>query len=488
MTNNETTGQFRDKAYTGTIAGRDRRSAPSLATQRIKLDFYCLVEMLAVAIAGLAIAHVYVGGILEVDDYFQGYAYPLILLPLSLGLILHRAGQYELQSVTDFAGSLGVVAGAVLGAFATFAILAVIFGVADNYSRVWFGGWLIASLVVLWLVRAIAARVFSRWLASGAMGKRVVVLGTGPEVDHFLAHFEQDNPHLQMVGRFWHEGGSVGATVRDELDKLIEDGRSGGFDVVVIAPSYRDPAELDWILNAISMLSVEVKILPPQGIAHISLLGISQHDGRQFIDLQRSRVSDWGRLFKLAEDYLIALAAVVLLSWLLLIIATAIRLESAGPVLYRQARTGLNNKEFQIYKFRTMRAEPEGTAFRQTARGDDRITRVGRFLRRTSLDELPQLFNVLRGEMSIVGPRPHPVELNGLYAPNLHLFNRRHSVKPGITGWAQVHDHRGPIEDRDDMLKRLNYDLYYVENWSPWLDLKIIAATPLMSLIHRNAV
>ena len=230
--------------------------------------------------------------------------------------------------------------------------------------------------------------------------------------------------------------------------------------MVIVTPTYDDPAALDELLDAVSMLSVEIKIIPPSGRSDVTLLGVSEQGQYQIIDIQRTRISEWRRTFKLVEDYVIAATALVLLSWLMLLIAAAVRLESKGPALFRQRRTGLNNNEFFIYKFRTMTTEIQPSGFRQVERGDRRVTRIGRFLRRTSLDDLPQLLNVLRGEMSIVGPRPHPIELNHSYAPRMHLFNKRHSVKPGITGWAQIHDHRGPVETLIGMHQRLKCDLY----------------------------
>ena len=236
------------------------------------------------------------------------------------------------------------------------------------------------------------------------------------------------------------------------------------------------------------MLSVDIKVLAPQALSHVPMLGVSGRDENQFIDLQRANLSVRSLILKQFIDYCAAGVVLVLLSWFLLLIAAVIRLESKGPALFKQRRHGLNNKEFYIYKFRTMRAETEADGFRQAQRNDLRVTKFGRFLRRTSLDELPQFINVLKGEMSVVGPRPFPVELNHQYEATLHMYNRRHSVKPGITGWAQINDQRGPLTTPDGMGMRLNYDLHYINNWTIWLDLKIIAATPLLGLIHRNAI
>jgi lipopolysaccharide/colanic/teichoic acid biosynthesis glycosyltransferase len=195
---------------------------------------------------------------------------------------------------------------------------------------------------------------------------------------------------------------------------------------------------------------------------------------------------------KTCLDYLLAGTALAVAAVPMLLIAIAIRLDSPGPVLFRQRRIGFNDRPFQVFKFRTMFADAaDHDARRQVLAGDPRVTRIGRLLRRTSLDELPQLFNVLRGEMSVVGPRPH--------APGTRAGSRRfdevvanyaarHRVKPGLTGLAQVRGLRGPTPDEEMLLRRVESDLEYIARWSPWLDLQIILRTPLVVLRARNAL
>jgi len=184
------------------------------------------------------------------------------------------------------------------------------------------------------------------------------------------------------------------------------------------------------------------------------------------------------------------LGAVILIPMLPLMAACAllIKLDSAGPVLFRQKRYGFNNNEITVFKFRTMAHEPVPSEIvPQARRNDPRITRIGAFLRKTSLDELPQLFNVLRGEMSLVGPRPHAVAHNEHYAKIIDGYLGRHRVKPGITGWAQVNGLRGETETPEKMRMRVQYDLFYIDNWSLVFDLKILAMTSFLGFVHRNA-
>jgi exopolysaccharide biosynthesis polyprenyl glycosylphosphotransferase len=200
-------------------------------------------------------------------------------------------------------------------------------------------------------------------------------------------------------------------------------------------------------------------------------------------------ISGWSWFIKMAEDYLVAIFVLVILSPLLFLIALAIKLDSRGPILFRQHRQGFNNAPIEIWKFRTMRtdsANPEGAVI-QATHHDPRVTRVGRFLRRLSLDELPQLVNVLRGEMSIVGPRPHAPGTRArgqLFEEAVERYAARHRVKPGITGWAQINGWRGETDTLEKIQKRVEHDLYYIDNWSIWLDLLIIVQT--IAILFRD--
>lgn len=190
------------------------------------------------------------------------------------------------------------------------------------------------------------------------------------------------------------------------------------------------------------------------------------------------------RLAKAAIDRGLAAAALVMLAPLLALVALAIRLDSRGPILFRQNRTGQNGKVFRILKFRSMTTD---AGLAQATRNDARVTAVGRWLRRTSIDELPQLVNVLRGEMALVGPRPHATAHDAHYAPLIANYALRFAVKPGLTGWAQINNARGETDTVDKMARRVALDLDYIGGWSIWLDLRILALTPLRLLTGRDA-
>ena len=203
--------------------------------------------------------------------------------------------------------------------------------------------------------------------------------------------------------------------------------------------------------------------------------------------LTRPRLTLLQRLEKRLFDIAFSGLALIVLAPFLFAVALMIRFDSKGPALFRQTRYGFNQEPFRIYKFRTMRTMEDGAKVVSAKRDDPRVTRLGRFLRGASIDELPQLINVLRGEMSIVGPRPHAMAHDQRYVDRLSRYARRHNVKPGITGWAQVHGHRGEITNDQQMLARLEHDLYYVDNWSLWLDVKIVFMTVFSRKARSNA-
>lgn len=189
---------------------------------------------------------------------------------------------------------------------------------------------------------------------------------------------------------------------------------------------------------------------------------------------------------KRLEDFVLGSVALIILMPLMVLISIVIKLDSTGPALFCQSRHGRNREVIRVYKFRTM-YQNRDTSFKQASKGDPRITRVGAFLRRTSLDELPQLVNVLQGSMSLVGPRPHPMALDESFKYVIPALNTRYAVKPGITGWAQINGFRGETSQIADMVGRVEHDRYYIRHWSLWFDLKILALTVLKGWTHENA-
>ncbi|MBN2855737.1 MAG: undecaprenyl-phosphate glucose phosphotransferase, partial [Halothiobacillaceae bacterium] len=272
------------------------------------------------------------------------------------------------------------------------------------------------------------------------------------------------------------------------LDALLAYVSNHPVDEVWIAVPLDQSLQLKSVLEKLRFSTANVRFVPDLFGLFLINHGISQVMNVPMIDLTASPMTGANRIVKGVEDRVLALLIILLVSPLLVVIALGVKFSSKGAVLYKQKRHGWDGQPFNIYKFRSMRhqADDEGEV-PQAVKGDSRVTRFGAFLRRTSLDELPQFINVLQGRMSIVGPRPHAVEHNEFYKSQIDGYMLRHKVKPGITGWAQINGWRGETDTLEKMQKRVEYDLYYIEHWSLMFDLKIILLTIFRGFVHKNA-
>jgi Undecaprenyl-phosphate glucose phosphotransferase len=266
----------------------------------------------------------------------------------------------------------------------------------------------------------------------------------------------------------------------DELDRILVE---HPVDQVILALPSEDTALLKALMEKLALRTVDVKIVPDL-FQYVTLYGgLEEFGGLPIVSLQGGPLEGWNLVAKRVFDILFSAVALILTSPILLVVAVAVKLTSRGPVLYRQERMGMDGAVFHILKFRTMRTDAEEAGARMATSRDDRRTSLGAFLRRTSLDELPQLFNVLRGDMSLVGPRPERPVFIEEFKRQIPKYHLRHKVKAGITGWAQINGLRG----QTSIQKRIEYDLYYIENWSLLLDLKILVRTALGGFLSRNA-
>jgi Undecaprenyl-phosphate glucose phosphotransferase len=278
----------------------------------------------------------------------------------------------------------------------------------------------------------------------------------------------------------------IAAAINGRLDDLIEAGRAGRIDQIVIALPQSADRRAAEVARKLTQLPVSLHV-----VTHIASDLVDASAANRvsnlgpvgLLDVKRKPLSDWAPLVKRVEDHGLGFLLLIAASPLLLLCAIAIKLDSAGPVLFRQRRRGLNQKVIEVLKFRTMTVMEDGAEVRQATKDDDRVTRVGRILRRTSLDELPQLINVLKGEMSLVGPRPHALVHDEHWGEMLESYANRHQVKPGITGLAQVMGWRGATETEEKMKARVELDLAYIANWSLAADLKILAQT-VWTVVH----
>lgn len=269
-----------------------------------------------------------------------------------------------------------------------------------------------------------------------------------------------------------------------DVDRLVE---NLSINEIYVALPLERSADADLAVRALVNVPVNVNWLPDFSVAQVLSTRVDELDGQPLVLLSDSRIERHGRLVKRVEDVLLSGILILLFAPLLVAIAWAVKRSSPGPVLFKQLRHGLGGRRILVWKFRTMRVTPQTEIPKQATCNDDRVTPIGRWLRRWSLDELPQLFNVLDGSMSLVGPRPHPLWLNDRFSQVIDAYMQRHRVSPGITGWAQVNGCRGETDTPERMEQRLKFDLHYITHWSPWLDLKILGRTLVAVFRGNNA-
>ncbi|WP_293766139.1 undecaprenyl-phosphate glucose phosphotransferase [uncultured Aquitalea sp.] len=352
----------------------------------------------------------------------------------------------------------------------------------------WFG----MTLTALSLQRVLAHWVIGHLVRRGrGLGKAVIVGRT--ESGSRLADFMLEHADLRhrLIGyaddraersRHGMAGIPYLGTIAD-LEALV---RAGGAQLILIALPWAAVERMGSIIRDLRRLPVTLLLAPDMAAFHFAHNRITPVAGLPMFNISELPLSGWSPLVKRLEDIALSALALLLFSPLMLLTAVLIKLDSPGPVLFRQKRYGYNNRLIEVFKFRSMYTEmTDHHAASQTTRHDPRVTRVGRFIRKTSIDELPQLFNVLGGSMSMVGPRPHAKATKAagvLFEEAVDEYTSRHRVKPGITGWAQVKGYRGETDTLEKIEKRVAYDLEYIENWSLWFDLYILALTPLAVL------
>lgn len=369
----------------------------------------------------------------------------------------------------------------------------------DQLSRGWLViWWMLASASILPTRLFIASRLTSS-RRSGFLKPHAVVIASGGLADDFAAWMaRQENNALVELGGIFDR-----SSVLDTLAKLREPPTLADLracfnldyvDTIFVAADTMSDADMNALLNALSGIPVEVVVFAPPILEGEAQDHHSTHTfyGRYpAVKLRESRLKEWNYVIKRLADILIAGTALIALAPLLLLVSLAIKFDSVGPVLFRQRRFGFFNQPIEVLKFRSMYVDKQDAkGANRTVRDDPRITKVGRFIRRTSIDELPQLINVLCGQMSIIGPRAHPIsmQVDGDYYYKAVLnYSNRHRVKPGLTGWAQVNGSRGEVATLKQAKRRIELDLYYIDNWSFWLDMQVLLRTVIILFTDDNA-
>ncbi|WJM87606.1 undecaprenyl-phosphate glucose phosphotransferase [Dickeya chrysanthemi] len=363
-------------------------------------------------------------------------------------------------------------------------------GLLHRLDNIYFSAtlyWYTLSLCILYLMRLITFKCMAKkrirvaivGLTPGGLAAEKALLKEYANMQLDLAFYDDRHP-----SRF---GYLTKSEFKGKVSALVEEAKSGRIDEIYIALPMVALKRIRYFLSMMSDTTVDTYIIPDLYSYSSYVSQLRSINNIQTISIFRSPFDGIGSVIKRVEDLLIGGMITLLISPLLLMIAIGIKLTSPGPVFFKQDRYGLSGNKIKVWKFRSMHVMENSDVVKQATKNDPRVTRFGAFLRRTSLDELPQFFNVLQGTMSIIGPRPHAVVHNEQYRQLVENYMIRHKVKPGISGLAQVNGYRGEVDTLDKMEKRVYYDIAYIQSWSLWLDIKIIFKTIFKGFVGENA-
>lgn len=403
-------------------------------------------------------------------------------------------GRYQIANYLSTKGQIG-------SAFTVWnmtmvAFIAILFltKTVEHYSRAVILASYLVGIPVIALARSGMVRTISLASKTGRItSERVFLIGREPDVMSFVSRHQPWNIGFAIVEVAFLRSADErrindpAAALAADLANAVANCRIKRPDSVFIALPWSDQETIDACVDAFMNLPVAIHLTPEKIMDRFETPHIVRTGSLSSLRLTRPALSVAEVALKRAFDIVSASLILILTAPLLLIVAAAIRFDSPGPVLFRQRRYGFNQQAFRIFKFRTMTTTDDGNVIVQATRNDARITRIGRVLRRYNLDELPQLLNVVAGQMSLVGPRPHALAHDQEFERKIALYARRHNVKPGITGWAQVNGLRGETDTDDKMAKRVAFDHWYIDNWSFWLDIAILFRTVLSKKAFMNA-
>ncbi len=464
---------------------------PKWISRKVLADMSLLYDMASIICSACAAYYIYLVAYLDSAIDSNGYSLIVTIVAALFYMIARQRGQYDEQMDFRFTSQMSTLISVCAITLASAFGVVFFLKIQTEFSRIWVLLWMGILFSSLAIGRALLSGYADALMRNGMLRRSVALVGSGKQFMAAKEALQQEANHFSLISALNLGAPDAlsfdSARLAQEIGPFIKEAQDKHVDGVIIALPSSMGLELEKIVTQVQMLPVDVQVVPDFGGANISARYVQKIGNAPVITTISKPITEWGAFLKMIEDYVIGAACLMLALPAMAIIALAIKLDSPGPVFFRQRRHGYNHRVIQVLKFRTMRVLEDGDAVKQATKNDSRVTRVGAFLRRTSLDELPQFWNVIRGEMSVVGPRPHALAHNTYYGKLIEKYANRHRVKPGITGWAQVHGFRGETTDPDMMAKRIRYDLEYIENWSIWLDLKIVIMTPLFGVFRRAA-
>ncbi|BCH33682.1 undecaprenyl-phosphate glucose phosphotransferase [Mesorhizobium sp. L-8-10] len=453
-----------------------------------------LVEFALLALCGIALYGYYVG------FSHLYWLYPAVILGGSLVTVIlfELSDLYQISALRRPIVHAGRLLLIWIGTFALLALGGFFLKVSSDFSRFWLGSWFLAGFVLSFGLRLVMSSMIRRWARNGTMERRAVIVGGGQAAETMIRSIErQPDNDIRICGLFDDRDDRrsppvvAGYPKLGNVSELIEFARIARIDMLIVCLPITAEARVLSMLKKLWVLPVDIRLSAHSNQLRFRPRSYSFIGSVPMLDIFDKPINDWDSVAKRAFDIVFSLVGIIVFSPVMLVTAIAIKLDSKGPVIFRQKRHGFNNEEIDVYKFRSMYTDmSDPTAKNAVTKNDPRVTRVGRFIRKTSIDELPQFFNSLFGSLSLVGPRPHAVSAqshNKLYVEVVDGYFARHRVKPGVTGWAQINGWRGEIDTDEKIKMRTEYDLYYIENWSLWFDLKILLLTPVRLLNTENA-
>ena len=443
-----------------------------------------VIEALLLATLGFAIFASYV------EPGQQAVYLPTILITTLFANVLFNAARtHRVAAYRTALQQTGRVLAAWSLVFIVLMTIAFLFKSSELGSRFWLVAWYVSGALLVVMFRLSLRQMVLQWTAEGRLRRRTVIVGGGHDAELLVDSITRSAlADVRILGVFDDRSDerspeSVASVPKlGRVADLIEFARQTRVDLVIVSMPLSAEKRVLEMLTQLWVLPVDIRLSAHMNKLRFTSKAYSYVGDVPVFDMADRPISDWNLVFKWLFDMVVAALALILFSPIMLLTAIAIKLDSKGPVFFKQKRHGFNNELIEVYKFRSMRTDMlDQSASRLVTKNDPRVTRVGRFIRKTSIDELPQFINVLRGELSVVGPRPHALQAkadNVLYYEAVEGYFARHKVKPGITGWAQIHGWRGETDTVDKIMHRVQHDLYYIEHWSILLDLYIVVLTP----------
>jgi Undecaprenyl-phosphate glucose phosphotransferase len=413
-------------------------------------------------------------------------------------LFNQAADSYQIANLRSAFSQISRVFGAWTIVLLSFAALSLLIRQMDGDGNAWLASWYVAGFGLMAMARVMLASLVNKWIADGRLERRAVIVGGGTSAAELIQSLEsQRGSDIRICGLFDDRADDrspamiKGYPKLGNIADLVEFGRITNLDMLIVTIPLRAETRVLELLRKLWVLPVDIHLSAHADRLRFRPRSYTYLGNVPMLAIFDKPLADWDAVSKRAFDIVFGTIALVLTFPIMLAAAIAIKLDSKGPILFRQKRYGFNNEVVDVWKLRSMYVEQADPDAKQAVtKGDPRVTPVGRFIRKTSIDELPQLFNVLMGSLALVGPRPHALRgltQNRLFEQVVDGYFARHKVKPGVTGWAQINGWRGEVDTPEKIRKRVEYDLYYIENWSLLFDLKILLLTPFRIIGQKGA-